>query len=396
MTRSGKWKSRLFRGAAALAALLIGSTLLSPAPASAWTPILPIYIPPIQATVWANLPTTTQYQASNGYTNNSTGGAVTIRRTGVGAYTVTLEKAGSTTASVTHVVAYGSNPVFCTVAASYPLIIIGQTGSNQVIMVRCFDFKGEPVDSQFVATYTNATYIPRGRLVYLTTDQAVPTEERTLPNTVSYDSAGSPIKYERITTGRYKVKFGPNNATGPIVPAMMYHVTAAGSAAVHCQLVEFVWEVWCSNYNGQLVDSRFSMTWGQVVDIVGNTGRVRFSMSDFESRNIQPDGSWFGLSTGHFSSDPDYYWNGVDGQVLGTGRYKFTIRRMATPYGTAFVSPKTTDVYHRGYCVLVSWMPYGPDEIVWVNCYRYGNFPPTAESRANLDVDLSFTTWPAT
>lgn len=386
MKRSNRRISRFFRGVAAIAALLVGAALANPALASAFPIIPPIYIAPVKATVWAYSPTATEYRPSSGYTKNNYGG-VHIRRTGVGAYTVTLENAGSPIGGVAHVVAYGSNPAFCTIAFSYPIINAETGRGNHVIGVRCFNATGAPADSRFVAAYTNTRSVSRGRLAYFTTDQAVPTGVRTIPSTMSYDSTGAPITYERIATGRYKVHFGPNTHTEPPMPADLLHVTAHGTTAVHCQSYPLTQEVWCSNTHGHPVDSRFSMTWGQVADLVGNNGGARFSVSYIGESAVTP-GTVFGVSAGVIGSE--ILWNEVAGQILGTGSYQFTLGRMATSYGTAFVTTRTIDTNKRGYCVLASWYPSGSDEVVRINCYKYGGTP------ANLHVYLSFTTWPST
>ncbi|SCG72216.1 hypothetical protein [Micromonospora halophytica] len=381
VTRSDKRVPRLFRAAAPLAALLVGAMLANPAPASA-KPLNPT----VKATVWAHSPTTAEYRISGGYTAVTGGGDVLVRRTGVGAYRVTLENAARTVGGVAHVVAYGSDPVFCTVAASYPSWSKWDpTVGDHVIQVRCFDATGAPADNRFVATYTNVRSADQARLLYFTTDQAAPTGVRTIPSSLSYDSTGAPITYERISTGRYKVNWGPNPSGLPVVPTVLWHVSTFASTAVHCQPVNE--EVWCADgATGMLTDSRFTMTLGRVTDLVGNVTGPRFSASNFTGTTYDGNRMWL---HSYNTAVSNYGWNTVDGLLLGTGRYQLTIEQMATPYGTAFVSAAAASDSPRGYCTVAGWGASGLDERVFVNCYGYGGAP------ANLNVNMSFTTWPA-
>ncbi|GAB3154861.1 hypothetical protein GCM10027290_49990 [Micromonospora sonneratiae] len=368
------------RATAVLAALLTGSALTGPAPAAA-EPVDPY--PIVTATVWAHSPTTAEYQPGWGYTVNSTDGAVTIQRTGVGAYRVILAEA-ATIGGITHVVPYGGGPTICTVAGSYPVL----NGTDHIILVRCFGAGGAAVDSRFVATFTNVRQISQGRLAYFSIDQAVPTGVRTLPASLRYDSTGGTISYERLSVGRYRYYKNPNPASenGPIFP--MVHVTAYGTSAVHCQAD---WpdggEVYCTNAAGQPVDARFAVTYGSRVDLVGRATGTRFASGTLY-RDWISGGSIGGDS--YNSTLPGY--GGASGTVLGTGRYQMTFQGTGTSYGTAFVNA------HRGmfasdphgYCVLAGWSPVGTAESIRVNCYTYLGVP------TNLNARISFTTWPVT
>jgi S-layer homology domain len=90
------------------------------------------------AYVWANLPTTASYTPDTGYSFNSAGGAVSITRTGTGAYTVTFSGLslvhGNVQVSKYNVGAGECHPYFWNVSSVY---------------VRCYDASGAAVDAQF-------------------------------------------------------------------------------------------------------------------------------------------------------------------------------------------------------------------------------------------------------
>lgn len=363
------------RAGAALVAALVAAVLLGPAPASAY-----IY-PTVTAAVWANSPTAAEYRPMAGYTTNSTGGDVTVRRTGTGAYTVVLHDSG-TTGGVTHVVPYGGGPVMCTVAGSYRALL----GDNdQLIQVRCFAASGVAVDSRFVVTFTNVQQVSQGRLAYFTIDQATPTGVRTLPSSLRYDSTGGTISYERLGTGRYRyyMNRNPDSEYGsPIFPMM--HVTAHGSTAVHCQADWPVGgEVFCTNAAGRPVDARFSVTYGSRADLLGRATGPRFATGTLYRTSISGDR----ISGDSYNSTISGY-GGASGRILGTGRYQMTFSGTATAFGTAFVNAHRGmfDSDPHGYCVLVDWSPIGADTTIRVNCYTYLGVP------ANQNAWISFTT----
>ncbi|MEH1016141.1 hypothetical protein V6U90_23890 [Micromonospora sp. CPCC 206060] len=378
-----RWRaSALTAGLATLlAGALAGPLSTASAPASAGP--VGTLATEVTATVWAHSPTTAEYQITGGYTVNSTGNPVTIRRTSVGAYTVVLEGA-ATSGGVAHVVAYGGGPVHCTVAAWGRSL----SGVDQEIVVRCFAATGAAVDSRFVATYTNVRQISQGRLAYFWTDQAAPTGVRTITHSYRYDSTGGPISYERLGTGHYRfhINRNPDSEYGaPIFP--MTHVTAYATSAVHCQTGRpDSRDVWCVNAAGNPVDSRFTVTYGSRVDLLGRSTGPRFASGTLYRDTVR-DGRIFGDS--YNSTLPGY--GGASGTVFGTGQYTMTFTGTATPFGTAFVNAHRGmfDSDPRGHCVLAGWSSLGSDTQIRVNCYRYLGVP------ANLDARVSFTTWPA-
>ncbi|MGB2568857.1 hypothetical protein ACPFP2_10450 [Micromonospora citrea] len=366
--------------AAGISALLVGAALAVPGPAGADP--LPIN-PVVTATVWADQPTTTEYVVTNRWSANSTDGDVIVRRTGTGAYTVVLEGA-ATSGGVAHVVAYGGGPVHCTVAAWYRTLLGGE---DMLIQVRCFAATGAPVDSRFVATYTNRRQIHQGRLAWFVTDQAVPTGLRTLPATYRYDSTGGEIRYERLETGRYQIRMNPNPETPGTAYFPITHVTALGTSAVNCQIA---WpdhrQVRCANAAGIPVDARFAVTYGTRVDLLGHSAGPRFASGTLYGENIRD-----GVISGDAYNSTLGDYGGARGDLLGTGRYQMTFRNTGTTYGTAFVNahaPHFDSQPIRGHCVLAGWGRSGADTVVRVNCYAWLGVP------ANLNARISYTTWP--
>jgi len=363
--------------AVGVSALLTGAALAVPGPAVA-DPPLPEINPTVTATVWADRPTTAEYTVTNGWTVNSAEGDVVVRRTATGAYTVVLKNA-ATTGGVAHAVAYGGGPVICTVNGWYRSLV----APDLLIQVRCFAAGGAPVDSRFVATFTNVRRIGDGRLAWFVTDQAVPVGLRTLPATHRYDSLGDEVRYERLGTGHYRFHITWRYEYS----FPMTHVTAVSGTAVHCQVG---WpdsrDVWCENAAGIPVDARFAVTFGHRVDLLGHSAGPRFHTGTLYGEHVD-DGPLYGDQ-----------WNstlaGFDGGVgthLGTGRYQMRITGTGTAHGTAFANAfrNHSERPPHGYCVLVGWGRSGANTTVTVQCYTGLGVP------ANINVRVSYTTWPS-
>ncbi|MGN9811075.1 hypothetical protein ACTMSW_17140 [Micromonospora sp. BQ11] len=368
--------TRTRRALTALSTLLLATTLTGALPAQA-DPLPPLD-PMVTATVYAHSPTTAEYRPGWGYTATNTEGGVLVRRTGTGAYTVVLEDAPAR-GGVAHVVAYGSGPVFCTVAGWYRSL----AAPDLLIQVRCFAATGAPVDSRFVATYSNARWTGDGRFTWFVTDQAVPVGLRTLAATYRYDSTGGEVRYERLGTGHYR--FHMNYRYDYSFP--MAHVTAVGSTGVHCQIgPPDHWEVWCRNAAGNLVDARFAVTYGRRVGLLGHSTGPRMHTGVLygdQTLGVVPGENWNSTLPG---------LGGAAVQHLGTGHYQMRITGTGTAYGTAFVNAFRNDADRppHGYCGVAGWARSGStDTVVTVRCYAYGGVP------SNLNARVSYTTWPA-
>jgi len=94
--------------------------------------------------VWANNATSASYSPSAGYSYNSTGGANTITRSGVGVYAVTFAGLVPPAAPFgnVQVTAYGGGAGYCKVASW-----VGTP--DLTVSVRCFDGAGASIDSLY-------------------------------------------------------------------------------------------------------------------------------------------------------------------------------------------------------------------------------------------------------
>jgi hypothetical protein len=154
------------------------------------------------AFVWADRPTAASYTPREAYQENTEWGINTIRRTGVGAYTVNLSDLGAVGGSVL-VTAYGTTADYCKVASW------GPSGSTQQVNVRCFNRAGSPVDSQFTMSYGRYTGFGDS-FGYVWGDR--PTEASYTPAAdYNYNSQelgdNSTNTIERLGTGLYRVTF---------------------------------------------------------------------------------------------------------------------------------------------------------------------------------------------
>ncbi|WP_100445941.1 hypothetical protein [Glycomyces xiaoerkulensis] len=336
----------------------------------------------LSAYVWANRSSTDDYEPHSLYSYNPAGD-VKVTRSGTGVYTVTFEGVASIpteTSGVVHVSAYGSwTNAMCTVAYWGPGLFIGVDDLN--VGVRCFGPDGEPVDARFVANYTSATYHGEGRFAYFWTDRDAPDGERTLSHDYQYDSQGGPISYERLETGRYRFDM-PDNPDSRAFP--MVHVTAYNSAATHCQIAwPDGWEVRCVDHDGSPIDSKFTVTYGLEVGLLGHT------TSRFGSGTLYTDT----ISGGSISGDSyvsTVPWGGTQGSYDGTGLYRIAFTDLATSGGHALVNPvNNADPYSwpDGHCVVGYWYEDGSDEEVAVRCYDFNG------DRADIHARISFTTY---
>ncbi|TDC71866.1 hypothetical protein E1193_28615 [Micromonospora sp. KC606] len=226
--------------------------------------------------------------------------------------------------------------------------------------------------------------VSRGVFAWFVTDQATPAGVRTLPTSYRYVSAGGEVTYERLGTGRYR--FRMNRQYDYSFP--LAHVTAVGSAGVHCQIgPPDLWDVWCRNAAGNPVDARFAVTYGNRVDLLGRATGPRFHTGVLYGERAS--GGW--VTGEDWNSTLNSFGGGI-GHHLGTGHYQLRITGTGTTYGTAFVNSFRNDFDRppHGYCVLVDWSRSGTaDTVVTVRCYAYGGVP------ANINARVSYTTWPA-
>jgi len=95
--------------------------------------------------VWADNPASASYTPSTMYSFNSSGGAITINRSGVGTYAVKFSGLGGgpSAGGNVQVTAYGAGSESCKV------MNWGSGGPDFTINVRCLNSSGGPVDTRY-------------------------------------------------------------------------------------------------------------------------------------------------------------------------------------------------------------------------------------------------------
>src|SRR5438270_61729 len=97
--------------------------------------------------VWADNPTSASYTPSTIYSFNSSGGGITISRSGVGAYVVNFSGIGGSGSAGGNVLvtAYGGGSETCKVVSW------NSGGADFIVNVRCFNSAGGAVDTRYAA-----------------------------------------------------------------------------------------------------------------------------------------------------------------------------------------------------------------------------------------------------
>ncbi len=104
------------------------------------------------AYLWANQPTTADYQPAANYQANSTGAVNEVTRSDVGSYQVRLPNLGQAGGHV-QVTAYGAGSQRCKTTGW------GPSGVDQLIGVQCSTAAGSPTDTYFTLSYVRDTNI---------------------------------------------------------------------------------------------------------------------------------------------------------------------------------------------------------------------------------------------
>jgi hypothetical protein len=209
---------------------------------------------------WADQPTTDSYSPNPNWSDNSSGGAVTITRAGTGDYTVRWAGLARTAGQLDETVivgAYGSVPRRCNV-----LNWDAFGSADFTVVVRCTDLNGVPADSRFVATVVDRGRA--GRRYGLTwADQPTSPIYATTNNGYSRTSTVGPTSVARSAVGTYQVRLGGQARTGASPETVL--VTSYGSTAF-CKVsqwasngTDMLVSVVCFDPAGNLVDSRFEV-----------------------------------------------------------------------------------------------------------------------------------------
>ena len=209
---------------------------------------------------WADQQSLDSYNPHPLWSDNSSGGAVTITRTGTGAYTVRwagLARTSGLPDETVLVTAYGNVPRRCNVLSWDAF-----STADFIANVRCTDLNGVAADSRFVAAVVDRGR--SGRRYGLTwADQPTNPIYVTTNNGYSRTSTAGAISISRTAVGSYTVRLGGQARTGASSETVL--VTAYGSTAF-CKAsqwanngADMLVTVVCFDPAGALVDSRFDV-----------------------------------------------------------------------------------------------------------------------------------------
>jgi uncharacterized protein YjdB len=210
--------------------------------------------------VWADQPTTDTYNPNPGYSDNSSGGAVTVTRTNTGDSTVRWSGLARTAGQLEETVmvgAYGSAPRRCNVTSWEAF-----TTADFTAVVRCTDLNGAPADSRFVAAIVDRGRASR-RYGLTWADQPTSPIYTTTTNNYSRTSTAGAISISRTIAGTYTVRLGGQARTGASPETVL--VTSYGSTA-YCKAsqwaangADMLVTVLCFDAAGVLADTRFTV-----------------------------------------------------------------------------------------------------------------------------------------
>ena len=210
--------------------------------------------------VWADQPAAATYNPHPAWSDNSSGGLITITRASTGNYTIRwagLARTAGELQETVQVGAYGSTPRRCNVVEWDAF-----TGADFLATVACTDLNGVAADAQFVASIVDRGRTAR-RYGLTWADQPTASIYFTTNNNYSRTSTASPISISRSGTGTYQVRLGGQARTG-VSPETVI-VTAYGSTAL-CKAsqwsgngADMIVTVLCFTPTGTAVDSRFTV-----------------------------------------------------------------------------------------------------------------------------------------
>lgn len=196
------------------------------------------------AYVWANNPTTGSYTPNPGYSYNN-GNPVSINRTGIGTYTISLGTIVAAAGGNVQITAYGPDNKRCKV----------KNWSAGKVRVNCFNGAGKPINSQFSLLFIRANLSDEG-IAYVWANS--PAAANYTPNGAYSFNLGNPVSITRQSAGIYQVHLGAM-ASGS---GQNVQVTAYGATNEHCKVVNWSGgnvNVRCFTPKGAPADAQFSL-----------------------------------------------------------------------------------------------------------------------------------------
>jgi hypothetical protein len=318
--------------------------------------------------VWANEPTSNDYQPALSYQGNSTGAPNRITRWGPGRYTVQFTNL-DTFGGTVNVTAYGTSGHTCKVGGW------GPSGGNQYVSVYCFSAIGSPDDTYFTASFTYPGQVP-GAFGFVWADQ--PTNPAYNPSaTYSFNTTGATNDIARHDVGRYTVHMPGLSGAGH----RTVKVTAYGWESTTCELEGWhlandVWiDVVCHDAWGFPVDSYYTVTMAhQDTTLLGVTNAARafgWAHQETEPSPYEPVVSFNstgGTNTAERSSTGDYTV-----RLPGLGHDNGHVQVTAIP-------PSVIDIPHSTRrCKVGYWFAWGDELLVNVRCFDHTGGPADSE-----------------
>lgn len=315
--------------------------------------------------VWANQPTTSSYTPSTAYQTNSSGALNTISRSSTGVYTVRFPNIGAAAGSA-HATAYGNGSENCKVSSW------GPSGIDQLVVVRCFNHAGSPVDTYFTASYARSAGDP-GYLGHVWANQ--PTTASYTPSTAyQYNARGFANTISRSATGNYLVRLPGLGVIGGNVK-----VTAYGSSSHLCKVSNWapsgsdqLVRVLCFTTGGAPVDTYFTMTFARSLGVIGLAG----TPTGYVWANQPASASYTPSTTYQYNSAGTAVNNTITRSA--TGVYQVRMPKLAGAEGNVHVSAYGSGTAE---CKVASWASSGADRLVNVRCFTTTGVP----------VDTTFT-----
>jgi hypothetical protein len=194
------------------------------------------------------------------------GGAVSITRTAVGAYTVRLPGIGRQH-GIAHVTAVNTSPVWCQLRTYFI------SGADELVLVSCTQYAVGPVDSRFTVLFSSSSAPPAagpGAYGTVRSDSAGVVQE-------SYSSTPGPVSVVHGPVGNYTATFSALGAPGTAGDVQVTAVNAGISA--HCKVATWsvapagvTVQVRCFDASGVVFDTGWTMTYQRERAVAGGVG----------------------------------------------------------------------------------------------------------------------------
>jgi len=319
----------------------------------------------------ADQPSATSSYAPDAATSfNSSGGAISVTRTGIGSYSVSFAGLGRPAGGRDNVqvTGYSGGPVYCK-AVSWDA-----SGADLVVTVRCVRRDATLADSKFTILALGARAFgagtPLGFLLW--NGDTIPTVSIDTAAT-TYNSAGGLVGVGYVSTGNYATVFtglGPlsGGAAGPVG----FIVSGSGATARRCQmngydLAQSGTGIICRGAGGGLADAAFSLLWF-------TRGRPGLRYGYAFANNI---GNMAG-----YTPPSDVSKNSSGGAITAkktaTGTYQITFAGLAHAAGAK--EGVQVSVFGPGgvFCTLLSWGNSGANLVANITCWDTFDAPADA------------------